>query len=191
MSADGNGNGDIASLRAEIAELRAAVTRLEAKDHALAVFHRYLYSLDLDRADEVVSCFAPDGVLNVLNFPPGSGEDLRFTGPDAIRPLYDRHAGGVESTIRGGHHAANVSIAVSDDASSAQVSAYFATLGTHGRAQGGMYQLRVEHRAEGWRIAEMNIISGWGWKVSDPIAVTEPVPAARAWRQGRPASFVG
>jgi hypothetical protein len=49
--------------------------------------------------------------------------------------------------------------------------------------------VRVERRAEGWRIAEMNIISGWGWSVAEPRAITAPVPAERAWREGRPATY--
>ena len=179
---------DIAALRAEVAELRRAVARLEAKEAAVAAFNGYLYSMDLDRAEEVVACFAPDAVLNVLNFPPGTQKDLHLHGHDEIRPLYTRHAGDSIPSVKGGHHSANRAVEVAPDAASAQVSAYFMTsTEANGRVQGGMYQLRVEHRAEGWRIAEMNIISGWGWRVAEPQAITTPVPAARAWREGRPA----
>jgi hypothetical protein len=173
----------------ELASLRSRIARLEARDDIEALFHRYLYSLDLDRAEEVLSCFADDAVLNVLNFPPGSGKDLRLVGPEGIRPLYDRHAGGSEPMIKGGHHAANVSVQVSADAATGDLSAYFLTaVGVRGFVQGGMYQVRAERRPEGWRVIEMNIISGWGWSVENVKPVTEPVAASRAWREGRPAT---
>lgn len=172
----------------ELADLRARVARLEAKDAMREIFNRYLYSLDLDRAEEVLACFADDAVLNVLNFPPGSGKDLRLVGPEGIRPLYDRHAGGSEPMVKGGHHGANVSVSVSEDGTHGDLSAYFLTaVGVRGFVQGGMYQIRAAQRAEGWRITEMNIISGWGWSVADVAPVTEPVAASRAWREGRPA----
>ena len=184
-------NEEISALRIELDALRASVARFEAKDGVQALFHRYLYALDLDRADEVLACFAPDAVLNVLNFPPGSGKDLHLNGPEQIRPLYSRHAGAEEPSIKGGHHSANVSVAVSDDAASGELSAYFMTsVGTHGWIQGGMYQLRARSSDEGWLVTEMNIISGWGWATSEPRAITEPVAASRAWREGRPAAGV-
>ncbi len=172
--------------------LLARVAVLEAKDDVEALFHRYLYSLDLDRAEEVLSCFADDAVLNVINFPPGSGKDLRLVGPEGIRPLYDRHAGGAEPMIRGGHHAANVSVQVSADAMTGELSAYFLTaVGVRSFVQGGMYQVRAARGEDGWRVTEMNIISGWGWSVADAKPVTEPVAASRAWREGRPATADG
>jgi hypothetical protein len=181
---------DIAALRAELTELRRAVARLEAKEEAVAVFNRYLYSLDIDRADEVVACFAPDAVLHVINFPPGKHDDLHLHGPDQIRPLYDRHAGEEKPAIKGGHHSANRGVEVSADARSVEISAYFMTsIEGAGWVQGGQYQLRVERRDEGWLVAEMNIISGWGWRVAEPQRITTPVPAERAWREGRPAVY--
>ena len=181
---------EIDALRTEVGELRRAVARLEAKEQAVAVFNRYLYSLDLDRADEVLACFADDAVLNVLNFPPGSHKDLHLHGPEGIRPLYARHAGDEVPAVKGGHHSANVAVEVAADAASAELSAYFMTsVGTLGWVQGGMYQVRVARRPEGWRVVEMNIISGWGWGVAEPVARTEPVAADRAWREGRPAVY--
>jgi len=181
---------ELSGLRAEVAALRRAVARLEAREEAVAVLNRYLYALDLDRADEVVACFAPDAVLHVLNFPPGSQKDLHLHGHDEIRPLYDRHAGDEVPAIRGGHHAANRGVDVSADATSAEISAYFMTsVGGQGSVQGGQYQVRVERHEQGWRIAEMNIISGWGWSVAEPRRITAPVAADRAWRDGRPAVY--
>jgi hypothetical protein len=181
---------EIDALRTEVAELRRAVARLEAKEAAVAVFNRYLYSLDIERADEVVACFAPDAVLHVLNFPPGSQKDLHLHGPDEIRPLYDRHAGEEVPAIKGGHHSANRAVDVAPDASSADISAYFMTSTEGcGYVQGGQYQLRVERRAEGWLVVEMNIISGWGWAAGEARPLTTSVPAERAWREGRPAVY--
>lgn len=184
-----NDSEELRALKTQVGTLQASVARFEAKDAVQSLFHRYLYALDLDRADEVVACFAPDAVLNVLNFPPGSGKDLHLHGPEKIRPLYSRHAGGEEPSIKGGHHAANVSVSVSDDASNGELSAYFMTsVGTLGWIQGGMYQLRARRIDGRWLIAEMNIISGWGWATSEPRALTDPVAASRAWREGRPAA---
>ncbi len=181
---------DIDALRREVAELRRAVARLEAKEEAVAVFNRYLYSMDLDRADEVLAVFAPDAVLNVLNFPPGSQKDLHLHGHDEIRPLYARHAEGETPAVKGGHHSANRAVDVAPDANSAQISAYFMTSTEGcGYVQGGQYQLRVERRAEGWQVAEMNIISGWGWAAGEARKLTTSVPAERAWREGRPAVY--
>lgn len=181
---------EFAVLREEVATLRATVARLEAKEEVVALFNCYLHGLDLDRADDVVACFASDAILHVINFPPGSGTDLHLRGPDEIRPLYARHAGALEPSIKGGHHAANRGVEVSADAKSAQLSAYFLTAaGTGGWIQGGMYQMRAERRPQGWRVAEMNIISGWGWRVGDPQPITDSVPAAKAWRDGRPATW--
>ena len=183
-----NETEELRALMTEVGALRASLARFEAKDGMEALFHRYLYALDLDRADEVVACFAPDAMLNVLNFPPGSGQDLHLLGPEKIRPLYSRHAGAVEPSIKGGHHSANVSVAVSDDATSGEVSAFFMTsVGTGGWIQGGMYQLRAQIIDARWLVTEMNIISGWGWATSEPRAITQPVAASRAWREGRPA----
>ncbi len=182
-------NEELRALRTELDALRRSVARFEAKDAVQALFHRYLYALDLDRADEVVACFAPEATLNVLNFPPGSGKDLHLYGPKQIRPLYSRHAGAEEPSIKGGHHSANVSVVVSDDATSGELSAYFMTsVGTLGWIQGGMYQLRAQIIDGMWLVTEMNIISGWGWATADPRAITEPVAASRAWREGRPAA---
>jgi hypothetical protein len=181
---------DIDALRREVTELRRAVARLEAKEEAVAVFNRYLYALDIDRPDEVVAIFAPDAVLNVLNFPPGSQKDLHLRGPDEIRPLYARHAGEEKPAIKGGHHSANRAVDVAADANSAQISAYFMTSTEGcGYVQGGQYQLRVERRTEGWLVAEMNIISGWGWAAGEARKLTTSVPAERAWREGRPAVY--
>lgn len=180
---------ELRALRTEVDALRASVARVTAKDAVQALFHRYLYALDLDRADEVVACFAPEATLNVLNFPPGSGQDLHLLGHEKIRPLYSRHAGAEEPSIKGGHHSANVSVAASDDAASGELSAYFMTsVGTLGWIQGGMYQLRARIIDGRWLVTEMNIISGWGWATAEPRALTQPVAAIRAWREGRPAA---
>ena len=53
-----NETEELRALRTEVDALRASLARVEAKDAVQALFHRYLYALDLDRADEVVACFA-------------------------------------------------------------------------------------------------------------------------------------
>lgn len=72
----------------EIAELRAHIARLEAEREVQNVFTQYFYHLDVGYPDRLVGLFAPDGVLDVVNFPPGTMKDLHFEGPAAIATLY-------------------------------------------------------------------------------------------------------
>ncbi|CAN5802405.1 hypothetical protein BH18ACT2_BH18ACT2_21180 [soil metagenome] len=175
-----------------IDQLAARLARLEAKEAVLAAFNRYLYALDVGYPDELVTgVFTEDAVLEVINFPPGTMNDLTFTGHDEIRPLYVAHTK-TAPAIQGGHHATNISVAVADDASSATLTAYFLTaVGTTGFVQGGQYQGEAVPDPDGerWRFRRYRILSGWGWRVaSDALRpISEPLPADRATGGGRPA----
>ncbi len=184
-------------LEARLAAAEARLARLEAKEAVLAAFHQYLYLLDVGYPDELVrDVFTADAVLEVVNFPPGTMEDLVLTGPAEIAPLYVEHTK-VAPAVMGGHHASNVAVDVADDLATAQLSAYFMTsTEASGSVQGGQYQgLAVPDGAgdDGsavWRFRRFRIISGWGWRVPrDGVrAITERIPAERAWRGARPAT---
>jgi hypothetical protein len=177
--------------RLEAAEQRLA--RLDAKEAVLATFHQYLYCLDVGYPDELVSgVFTSDAVLEVINFPPGSRQDLVLTGHDEILPLYTEHTR-TAPAIQGGHHASNIAVDVAADASVAHLSAYFMTsVGTSASLQGGQYQGEAVADDDRWRFRRFRILSGWGWRVGrDAVrAITEPISADRAWRGARPAGTV-
>ena len=168
----------------ELKELRARVARLEAKEACVSTFNEYLHYLDGDKPEELLGVFAPDAVLDVIDFPPGTGNDLHFVGRDEIRPLYAGHRGGA-----GRHHSANVTVNVEDD--SAELSSYFATSGPYGWG-GGLYQmtLRPEPGAGKWLIGRMRIVSTWGWllKSDEPAYLGSPLGKG-ALRDGRPVVY--
>jgi hypothetical protein len=143
----------------ELADLRARVARLEARESCVSTFNEYLHYLDGDYLDDLLGVFAPDAELIVVNFPPGSGENLHFDGRDEIRTLYAPHKGGI-----GRHHSANVTVVVADDAQSAELSAYFITSGPFGFG-GGLYQIELTAGDPRWQFQRMHIVSTWGWVV--------------------------
>ena len=143
----------------DLTALRARVERLESREACVSTFNEYLHYLDGDYLEDLMQVFAPDAELNVMNFPPGSGENLHFKGRDEIRPLYTSHRAGI-----GRHHSANVTVDVAADSSSAELSAYFITSGEFGFG-GGVYQAELAPADARWEIQKMYICSTWGWTV--------------------------
>jgi hypothetical protein len=168
----------------EIAELRARIARLEARDACRSSFNEYLHYLDGGFTEELLEVFAADARLEVMNFPPGSGEDLEFCGRDEIRPLYADHEG-----IMSRHHSANVSVNLSRDGRSADLSAYFITALNYGLT-GGIYEVRFEQRDGKWLIARLRISSTWGWVLPQeaPPFLAEHLGAGTL-RGGRPVIY--
>jgi len=168
----------------ELAELRARIERLEAKEACLSTFNEYLHHLDGDHLEDLMAIFAPDATLDVIDFPPGTGKDLHFAGRDEIRPLYDSHHGGM-----GRHHSANVTVNVEGDR--AELSAYFATSGAYAWG-GGVYQLALRPYPDAgkWLIQEMRIVSTWGWRLkSDEPPYLANALGQGALREGRPVVY--
>lgn len=181
----------MSDIETRLAVAEARLARLEAKEAVLGAFNAYLYHLDVGYPDELVrDVFTDDAVLEVVNFPPGTMQDLLLTGHAEISPLYVDHTR-TAPAIQGGHHASNIAVDVAPDARSAHLSAYFMTSGGEGGyVQGGQYQGEAVPDDDGrWRFRRFRILSGWGWKVPPDIAVktTESIPAERAWRGARPA----
>jgi hypothetical protein len=180
------------NLEARLAATEARLARLEAKEAVLSTFNQYLYLLDVGYPQELVDeVFTADAVLEVLNFPPGTMQDLHMVGRAEILPLYDRHTQAAPA-VQGGHHASNIGIDVSADASSAVLSAYFMTsTGATGALGGGQYQGEAVPDGDKWRFRSLRIVSGWGWRVSkDEInPVTTSIPAERTARGARPVTY--
>ncbi len=165
----------------EISELKARLDRLEAVEASRCAFHEYIHYLDAGLHDELLEVFAPDGVLEITNFPPNSGEDLRFNGRAEIGNFY----AGISMSSR--HYSANVSVNVNADASRADLSAYFLAVMTYG-LMGGIYELTLAPVEGVWRIESMRISSTTGWMVQQeaPPFLANPL-AAGTLRGGRPA----
>lgn len=184
--------GQLEELTARLAATEARLARLEAKEAVLSTFNEYLYHLDIGYPDELVpAVFTADAVLEVINFPPGTMDDLEMTGHAEILPLYADHTV-TAPAIQGGHHATNIAVDVALDAQSAELSAYFLTaVGGFGFIQGGLYQGTAVPDGDRWRFARFRIISGWGWRVTrDAVRqTTDTVPAERAHRGGRPPAY--
>jgi hypothetical protein len=125
--------------------------------------------------------FAPGAHVEVMNYPPGNGENLDLQNHEQIAALYEEHHGTLSR-----HHAADVSVNVSRDIQSAELGAYFVTALTYGLT-GGIYEARFEARDGSWLIARLRISSTWGWVVPQeaPPFLAEHLGAGTL-RGGRP-----
>ena len=166
----------------QLSELKARLDRLEATEACRCTFYEYIHYLDAGLHPELLEVFAPEALLEVMNFPPNSGEDLRFSGRSEIATMY---AGVSMMTTR--HYSANVSVNVNADASRADLSAYFLAVMTYG-LMGGIYELALAPVEGVWRIESMRISSTTGWMVQQeaPPFLANPL-ATGTLRGGRPA----
>jgi hypothetical protein len=169
------------SIEEELADLRARVEKGEATETCRCRFNEYLYYLDGGYLDDLMELFASDARLELMNFPPGTGGDLFYTGREEIRKLYAEFAG---EGAR--HHSANVSIVLSEDCDRAELIAYFQTTLEYALT-GGVYELELKPTDGDWRISSMRISSTWGWSVPHvaPPFLKESFGAGTL-REGRP-----
>ena len=97
-------------------DLSIRVARLEAESAVRRLLHRYLHGIDVAATAELLELFTADAVVELRNFPPGSGKDRDLVGRDAINAVYSLLTAGTHR-----HHAANTSIVVADDSISADL----------------------------------------------------------------------
>ena len=168
----------------DIRNLEKRIARLEAKEACLSVFHEYMHCLDGEFTDDLLDLFTPDALVEAMNYPPGSGNDLSLEGHEEIRPLYAEHKG-----IMSRHHAANVTIHVNSEEMTAELSAYFITAINYGFS-GGIYEASLKRTEGRWRFTRLRIASDWGWIIPQeyPPFLSDPL-GARALRKGRPVPY--
>ena len=172
----------------DLANLRARIARLESERAAISTFNEYLYNMDVGYTDAILDVFTEDALLEVINFPPGSMNDLQFHGREEMRELYGPHSS-AEPTLKGGHHSANIAVNVAEDCSKADLTAYFMTSGGSAGLGGGMYQGTLIPDGDKWRFSHYRIISNWGWSPKEADKRTESLPASKALRGGKPAVY--
>lgn len=165
----------------ELEALRARISRIEIRDACVSRFNEYLHYVDGEFTEDLLTLFAPGVRVEVMNYPPGSGENLDLQGHEQIRSLFEGHHG-----IMSRHHAANVSVEVSRNGRSAELSAYFLTALNYGLT-GGIYEARFEARDGSWLITRLRISSTWGWVLPQeaPPFLAEHLGAGTL-RGGRP-----
>ncbi len=168
----------------ELAELRTRIARLEAKEACISTFNGYLHYLDGEFVDDVLSAFAPDAQLELMNYPPSSGNNQTFNGHEEIRPIYDEHRG-----IRTRHHSANITVNVHPDCKTADLSAYFMTALNYGLT-GGIYEGTLKLIDGKWLLTWLRISSTWGWMVIQEFPpFLDDAFGAGTMREGRPVIY--
>lgn len=169
-------------------DLLARVARIEAKEACISTFNEYIHYLDGELVDDLIGLFAEDAVLEVRDYPPGTGKNLDCNGHEEIRPVYEEHLG-----IMSRHHSANVTVNVRPDGKTADMSAFFFTafrVGTAGGITGGIYEAALEFVEGKWIFTWLRISSNWGWIVfqDSPPFLDAPLGAGTL-REGRPVLY--
>jgi hypothetical protein len=152
-------------------DLERRIARLEAIEAVRYAFARYFHAIDNNRIDVLIDeVFTPDVVVEISNYPPGTGKNLLLESADAIRKVYepipaDGHR----------HNPTNTSILVSEDLQSAEVTSYFVTTGAWVN-QGGIYEATFAPCDDGrWKAKRWLVSSQWGWRLADAgIDLPEP-----------------
>src|SRR5690625_2748521 len=157
--------------------------RLEQLESRLAVSEHlasYAYCLDFGLLDGVAAHFAGDAHLDVVNFPPGTGDVLAFDGRDAIAAFYSDYVA-LPSRVQGGHHVTNV-VAEPGEAGEVEFSAYFFTSNVRvSWAQGGQYRGVLARDGAGWhfqRLAVTSWVSAGREGVKAPDVLVSDLPSA-------------
>lgn len=153
-----------------LSDLERRIARIEAIESVRYTFNRYFHAIDNNRIDVLINeVFAPNVVVEIANYPPGTGKNLLLDREEQIRGIYepipaDGHR----------HNATNTSIVVNDDATEAQLTSYFVTTIAWGN-QGGVYEATFVPTDDGrWRASRWLVSSQWGWRLTD---TTPDMPA--------------
>ena len=166
----------------EIKELKARLDRLEAKEACLSKFNEYLYYTDGEKYDDLFTVLAPDAVVELIF--PEAEEIMTLEGHEQIRPVYERQAGIIHR-----HHTMNLTVNVSPDSKSAELSAYLFTVLKH-ILTGGIYEATLQNIDGQWYITRLRISSTWGWAVpSDLDPILDAAFGAGTKRDGRPVLY--
>jgi hypothetical protein len=165
-------------------DLLARVERIEAKEACISTFNGYLHYLDGEFVEDLLGLFVPDAHLEIMNYPPGTGENLDCRGREEIRPIYEDHRG-----IMTRHHSANVTVNVRSDGKTADMSAYFLTSINYA-VTGGIYEATLVLEEGKWLFSWLRISSTWGWMVlqEHPPFLAESLGAGTL-RKGRPVLY--
>jgi len=165
-------------------DLLARVARIEAKEACISTFNEYLHYLDGEFVDDLLGLFVPDAHLEIMNYPPGTGDNVECKGREEIRPVYEDHRG-----IMTRHHSANITVNVRPDGKTADLSAYFITT-IHYGVTGGLYEATLEITDGKWVFTWLRISSNWGWMVPQkyPPFLAESLGAGTL-RGGRPVLY--
>ena len=165
-------------------DLLARVARLEAKEACISTFNEYLHYLDGELPDDLIGLFAEEALLEVMEYPPGTGNNLEFRGHKEIRPLYEEHQG-----VKARHHSANITVNVRPDGKTADLSAYYLTAAQFA-VTGGVYEATLELVEGKWLFTWLRIASNWGWAVLQdyPPFLDKPLGAGTL-RKGRPVLY--
>lgn len=122
---------------------------MHARDEITALLAHYAHAVDDGRVDDVVGCFARDGVLAV-------DEHAPIVGHEALAQPFARLAHRLQKPEAGflRHNVSSIEItSLDEDAGTATVRAYFIVMGERGLDHWGTYadELAVEDGA--WRFA--------------------------------------
>lgn len=152
-------------------DLERRIARLEAIEAVRHAFNRYFHAIDNNKIDVLINeVYAPNVVVEVGNYPPGSGNNLLLDTEEKIRGIYqpipaDGHR----------HNPTNTSVVVNDDLTEAYVTSYFVTTIAWGN-QGGIYEATFIPMGDGtWRASKWLVASQWGWRLKDiPMELPPP-----------------
>lgn len=164
--------------------LLARVARIEAKEACVSTFNEYLHYLDGDFVEDLLGLFVPDALVEIMNYPPGTGKNVVCKGREEIRPVYEDHSG-----IMSRHHSANITVNVRPDGKTADMSAYFLTAVDYA-VTGGVYEATLKLVEGKWLFTWLRISSNWGWMVlqEHPPFLSESLGAGTL-RKGRPVLY--
>lgn len=160
--------------------IEARVARLEAAEAIRGAFAQYTHFMDGGFVDKIIDLFSEDAGFVAKSEPPGTGGTVELNGRSNIGSHYRSLNYG-----RFRHHTTNTSIDISADAQVGELSSLFIT--TYRRAiKGGLYELRYGRNVHGqWKIANMHIVSSWGWNVDEDGSYFEPF-SKHTLRDGHP-----